>query len=85
FSLDLPAGTYEIDADAPGFATLQRTGVVVTSVSVDLPLVLNISGVSEQVVVEAEASNSLAAQQAPLDARLDARSARTEVNERYIN
>lgn len=85
FSLDLPAGTYEIDADAPGFATLQRTGVVVTSESVDLPLVLNISGVSEQVVVEAEASNSLAAQQAPLDARLDARSARTEVNERYIN
>ena len=86
FSLDLPAGTYEINADAPGFATLQKPGVIVgAQQTTDLALALNVSSVNEQVTVEAEASNSLAAQQAPLDARLDQRSARTEVNERFID
>lgn len=86
FALELPAGTYSISADAPGFATLQQDGVVVAAQQPsDIRLALTVSSVSEQVTVEAEASNSLAAQQAPLDARLDQRSARTEVNERYID
>lgn len=86
FSLDLPAGTYSISADAPGFATLQQDGVVVTAQQPSqIQLALTVSSVSEQVTVEAEAANSLAAQQAPLDARLDQRSARTEVNERFID
>lgn len=86
FSLEVPPGTYSISADAPGFATLQEDGVIVAAQQTnDVRLALSVSSVSEQVTVEAEASNSLAAQQAPLDARLDQRSARTEVNERYID
>jgi iron complex outermembrane receptor protein len=86
FAFELPQGTYEIDADAPGFATVQQMNIVVgQNGAQDIRLALNVSTVNEQVTVEAEASNSLAAQQAPLDARLDQRSARTEVNERFIN
>lgn len=85
FTLNLPAGTYEIAADAPGFATLQKDNITVDANTRDIELTLKVNSTSDQVTVEAEASNSIAAQQAPLDARLDQSSARTEINERYIN
>lgn len=81
----LAAAHYQIDADAKGFAVVTRPDVVLTAgQSVELALSLRISDINEQVTVEADASNSVAAQLAPLDARLDARSARTEIMDHYI-
>ncbi|AFL90444.1 outer membrane receptor for Fe3+-dicitrate [Terriglobus roseus DSM 18391] len=78
-------GTYELDTDAPGFATNVKDAVSISdSQSIDLAITLKVSDINEQVTVEADASNSIAAQLAPFDARLDARSARTEINNHYI-
>lgn len=82
---DLPAGRYEVDADAVGFATAQQRDVVTSAGSTAaVTLQLRISDINQQVVVEADASNSVAAQLAPLDSRLDERSARTEIMDHYI-
>jgi iron complex outermembrane receptor protein len=79
-------GRYEVDADAPGFALAKRDGLVLSAgQTLDLPLTLKVNDVSQQVTVEAEASDSLAAQQASLDSRLDARSARTEITKGFID
>jgi iron complex outermembrane receptor protein len=81
----LPAGKYTVQVMAPGFASAARTGLqLAPGQSQDLSLSLTIGNVSEQVNVEANASNSLAAQHAPLDALLSATSARTEISSTYI-
>lgn len=75
----------ELDADAPGFAVTRKLNVVVgAGADVDVSMALKVSDINEQVTVEADASNSLAAQMAPLDARLDERSARTEIMDHYV-
>ncbi|WP_419805369.1 TonB-dependent receptor [Terriglobus sp.] len=84
FVFALPPGEYELDVDAPGFATTQRLITVAADQPSEIAIPLNVSTVSEQVVVEADASNSLAAQQAPLDTRLDTRSARTEISNHFV-
>ena len=80
----LDPGTYTLDIDAPGFAVTQRTLVVASAAPVDLTVPLRISDINQQVTVEADSSNSIAAQLAPLDTRLDTHSARTEINDHYI-
>ena len=81
----IPALRYEIDADAPGFTITQKSGVdALPDQPVELTIALHVSGDNQQVTVEADATNSVAAQLAPLDSRLDSRSARTEINEHYI-
>ncbi len=81
----LNSGTYEVDTAAPGFSVNKLTGIVLTQDQTrDLPVTLALSDINEQVTVEADASDSVAAQLAPLDARLDARSARTEISDHYI-
>jgi iron complex outermembrane recepter protein len=50
----------------------------------DLALTLNVGDVSQQVTVEAYATDSVAAQLAPMDASLDATSARTEITGHFI-
>ena len=83
---DLPAGRYEVDADAPGFAVAQQTGVVLTSgQSTDVTLALRIADLSQQVTVDSDVSDSVAASLAPMDARLDTTSARTEITQAFIN
>ncbi len=78
-------GTYEVDTAAPGFAVNKLPGVVLLQdQTLNLPVTLSLSDLNQQVTVEADASDSIAAQLAPLDARLDARSARTEINSYYI-
>ncbi len=81
----LPDGSFEMDVDAPGFAVTQRQNIVLAGgASVRVTLSLRISDINEQVTVEADASNSVAAQLAPLDSRLDQRSARTEIMDHYV-
>ncbi len=79
------ASTLEIDADAPGFAVTRKMGVmVVAGQATDLTLQLRINNLEQMVEVQADASNSVAAQLAPMDARLDAGSARTEITPHFI-
>ena len=86
FSLSgLAPTTYEIDADAAGFAVTKKPNVqVIAGQTLDLSLGLKVSDINQQVTVEADASTSVAAQLAPLDSRLDERSARTEIMDHYI-
>lgn len=82
---DLAPAIYEVDTDARGFSVTKKPGVtVVAGQAVDLVLGLKIADINEQVTVEADASSSVAAQLAPMDSRLDQRSARTEIMDHYI-
>ena len=81
----LPAGSYVLDADAPGFSTSHQNAVQVSDDKpTELTLTLKLADLNEQIDVEADATNSIAAQLAPMDARLDERSARTELNQHYL-
>ena len=86
YSVDgLAAGTYTVEFSAPGFSTVIRHGVTVTSgMTASLPVTLSIASVSQEVTVEAEADNSLAAQLSPVKSVLDAASARTEITSNYV-
>src|SRR6516162_1920957 len=81
----LPAGNYTMEASASGFALATKKSV---AVSADHPaqvdLTLEVGSVMTQITVEASSSDSVAAQYAPLDGLLEARSARTEVNSAFI-
>ena len=82
---DVPAGSYVLDADAPGFATTHQENVIVADGKLtEVPVTLRIGNLEQMVEVQADASNSIAAQLAPMDARLDARSARTEISSHFI-
>ncbi|SEC37277.1 TonB-dependent receptor [Terriglobus roseus] len=82
---NVPVGTYILDADAPGFATTHEASVTVDAGKVTtMNVTLRIGNLEQMVEVQADASNSIAAQQAPMDARLDARSARTEITSHFI-
>lgn len=81
----LGAGTYTVEASAPGFALTSKKGVVLSDgQSQQLTLTLNVGGFAQQVTVEASTSNSIAAQYAPMDGLLEARSARTEISSQFI-
>ncbi len=82
----LPAGNYVLDADAPGFATTHQASVTAaTEKPTEVTVTLRIGNLEQMVEVQADASNSVAAQLAPMDARLDARSARTEITQQFIS
>ena len=81
----LPAGNYTVEASAPNFALATKKGVAVAADHpAQVTMTLNIGSVTDQITVEASNSNSVAAQYAPMDGLLDARSARTEVNTAFI-
>ena len=83
--VNVPAGNYILDADAPGFATTHETSVsVAAGAPTELSVTLRIGNLEQMVEVQADASTSVAAQLAPMDARLDARSARTEITSHFI-
>ena len=81
----LPEGRYTVEASATGFAINRRTDVRLSgNTPVVLALSLPVGDVTQLVTVEASTSNSVAAQLAPMDALLDARSARTEITAPFI-
>jgi iron complex outermembrane receptor protein len=81
----VPAGSYSIQIANPGFAKLERNVTVAAGAVQNLPVTLSIASVSEEVTVEAEADNSLAAQLAPVQSLLDAGSARTEISSNFVS
>jgi iron complex outermembrane recepter protein len=81
----LPIGTYTVEASAPGFSVTHRTGVqLADGASQDLSLALAMGTVGQQVTVEADATGSVAAALAPMDAQLDQTSARTVITRSFI-
>jgi len=84
-AFNLPEGVYTVSASAPNFAlTTQKSVNVSASSPTTLTLPLKVGGVSDQIDVETSTSGSIAAQYAPMDGLLDARSARTEISSMYI-
>ena len=79
----LSAGSYSIEASAPGFATSHRPAQPLSeNAAEDITIPLSVGNVSQTVTVEAVAS--VAAQLAPSGNTLDATSARTEITDQFI-
>jgi len=82
---NLPLGMYTVEVSAAGFALASRPAVKVsTERTEDLTIALALGSVSDAITVEAAASGSIAAQHAPMDGLLEARSARTEISPLFI-
>jgi iron complex outermembrane receptor protein len=82
---ELPGGSYTVEISASGFSTVERSVSITAGANELAPVALSIASVSEEVTVEAEADNSLAAQLAPVKSLLDAGSARTEITSNYVS
>ena len=79
----LGGGTYTIEASAPSFSASRRTGVKLAAGATEkLTMALNISEIAQSITVEG--SVSVAAEAAPSQNTLDARSARSEISPDYI-
>lgn len=85
YSIDgLSAGQYTVEASASGFANSSETGVaLVAGQSVEVPLRLTVSSVTEQVTVNA-GIDSIAAETAPSGGFVEERSAQSLVSNTYI-
>src|SRR6202521_5296705 len=82
---NLPVGNYTVEVSAPGFALASRQGVKANPERTeDLTIPLTLGSVSDAITVEAATSGSIAAQNAPMDGLLEARSARTEVSPIFV-
>src|SRR5262249_48799977 len=82
---NLASGTYTVEVSAPGFSMAVRQGVRITADHAEeLSISLTLGTVREEIAVEANAYASVAAQRAPMDGLMEARSARSEVNPAFI-
>ena len=82
---NLAPGNYTVELAAPGFALASRQGVDATPERAEaLTISLSLGSLSESITVEANTSGSIAAQHAPMDGLLEARSARTEITPIFI-
>ncbi len=77
-------GRYSVEISAPGFGVDHRAVQLAAGQNQDVTIALAVGDVAQQVVVEANAVGSVAATLAPMDALLDARSARTEITQAFI-
>jgi iron complex outermembrane receptor protein len=76
----LPVGTYTVDASAPGFSETTVKNIHVAADHADsVSITLQIGATTADVTVEADATGSVAASLAPMDALLAETSARTEI------
>lgn len=84
-SPSLATGSYTVEASASSFALGTKKGIAIGSNEpTRLDFTLTVGSVTDQITVEANNANSIAAQYAPMDGLLEARSARTEVNTAFI-
>ncbi len=82
---NLPEGTYTVDAYTAGFRVTTKKGVHVGADHSDsLALTLQVGGATDEISVDADATGSVAAAYAPMDALLDEHSARTEITSAFI-
>ncbi len=81
----LPTGFYTVEISATGFTTIQRPITIAAGADLAVPVALSIASVSEEVTVEAEAADSIAAELAPVKSVIDAGSARTEITSNYVS
>jgi iron complex outermembrane receptor protein len=82
---DLLVGNYTVEVSSPGFALASRQGVQTSAErQEDITIALSLGSVNDAITVEANTSGSIAAQTAPMDGLLEARSARTEVSPIFI-
>jgi iron complex outermembrane recepter protein len=82
---NLAMGSYTVEVSAPGFALAIHSGVKIAAGQVqDLSFSLVIGDINQAVTVEATTTDSVAAQFAPMDGLLEARSARTEISPMYL-
>ena len=80
----LSAGTYTVEATAPGFAPVSKTGVALAASQTEQAgLKLGINSVAEEVVVNA-GIDSIAAQSAPSGGFVEERSAQSIVSNTYV-
>jgi iron complex outermembrane receptor protein len=80
---DLVEGSYFVEAAAPSFAVSRRNGVKVTTTgTVSVNMSLNVSELAQSITVEG--SVSMAAELAPIQSTLEARSAKSEISPEYI-
>ena len=77
-------GRYTVEVSAPGFDLNRRTVQLTAGQDQDISVAMNVGGVSQQVTVEANSVGSIASALAPMDALLEARSARTEISQAFI-
>jgi iron complex outermembrane receptor protein len=80
----LATGHYTIEVSAPGFGLNRRAVQLTAGQDQDISVALAIGDVSQQITVEANSVGSIAAALAPMDALLEARSARTEISLAFI-
>lgn len=82
----VPAGLYTVTISAPGFAIgVKRQVQVSADHADDASVALKISQATAEVNVDADATHSVAAALAPMDALLGETSARTEITQAFIN
>ena len=77
-------GRYNVEVSAPGFGLNRSTVQLIAGQDQDISVAMTIGDVSQQVTVEANSVGSVAAALAPMDALLEARSARTEISQAFI-
>ncbi len=80
----LAPGNYTVTVSATNFANYTSKATVYADHAESLTLPLQIGESTENITVEADAAGSVAAALAPMDARLDATSARTEITTAMI-
>jgi iron complex outermembrane receptor protein len=80
----LTPGSYTVTADADGFAEASKNSVVVGAEGAEVALTLQISSATSDITVDADATHSVAAALAPMDALLSETSARTEITSAMI-
>jgi iron complex outermembrane receptor protein len=81
----LAPGAYDLTASAPGFSTFSQKGLQAAAQdSPDVILALALDSATSEITVDADATHSIAATLAPMDAKLDETSARTEITSGMI-
>jgi iron complex outermembrane receptor protein len=86
FTINVQPGLYDVTASAPGFASMTKKAVPVQEgQAANLAMSLQIGAASAEVTVDADATHSVAAALAPMDALLSETSARTEITSTMIH